>query len=72
MGIKVREQVKSLLAEKNITMKELVQMLSARMGRDYSLANFSAKLVRGSLSYNEVLIIAEILGYEIKFIDKNN
>ncbi len=47
-------------------------MLSARMGRDYSLANFSAKLVRGSLSYNEVLIIAEILGYEIKFIDKNN
>ena len=69
MKLKVREQIKSLLAARGVTMKELVQMLSTKLGREYSLANLSAKLIRGTLAYNEVLIIAELLDYEIEFID---
>lgn len=68
MSIKVREQIKSLLAEKDVTMKELAVLLSKKLGKEYSLPNLSAKLSRGTLSYNEVLLIAEILNYEIKFI----
>ncbi len=69
MGMQIREQIKSLLAVKNMTMKELAQLLSQRLGKEYSLPNLSGKLKRGTINYNEVLIIAEILGYKIKFID---
>ena len=69
MKLKVREQIKSLLATRDITMKELAQMLSLKLGREYSLANLSAKLIRGTLTYNEVLIIAELLNYEIEFVE---
>lgn len=71
MVLRVREQIKTLLVEKNVTMKELARQLSEKTGKDCSLANLSAKLVRGTMDYNEVLLIAEILGYEIKFINKD-
>lgn len=69
MKLKVREQIKSLLVARNITMKELAQMLSEKIGKEYSLANLSAKLSRGTLTYNEVLLVAELLNYEIKFVE---
>lgn len=72
MSMKVREQVKSLLASKNVSMKELCKLLSEKYGKEYSLPNFSGKLKRGTVTYNEVLIIAEILGYKINFIDTDN
>ncbi len=68
----MREQVKSLLASKNVSMKELCKLLSEKYGKEYSLPNFSGKLKRGTVTYNEVLIIAEILGYKINFIDTDN
>ncbi len=69
MSMKVREQIKSLLASKNVSMKDLCIMLSKEYGKEYSLSNFSGKLKRGSITYNEVLLIAEILGYKITFVD---
>ena len=35
MGMKVREQVKSLLASKNVSMKELCKLLSEKYGKEY-------------------------------------
>lgn len=69
MSMKVREQIKSLLASKNVSMKDLCKLLSEKYGKEYSLSNFSGKLKRGSITYNEVLLIAEILGYKITFVD---
>ncbi len=69
MSVKAREQIKALLATKNIKMKELCQLLSQKLNKNYSATNLSNKLKRGTISYNEVLMIAEILGYEIKFVD---
>ena len=69
MSMKVREQVKSLLVAKDISMKELCEKLSEKLGKEYSLANFSSKLKRGTIMYNEVVLIAEILKYDIKFVD---
>ena len=65
MNMKAREQIKSLLAAKNIKMKELCLLLSEKMGKNYSSNN----LIRGSITYNEVLLIADILGYKITFVD---
>ena len=69
MSMKAREQIKSLLAAKNIKMKELCSLLSDKMGKNYSSNNLSNKLKRGSITYNEVVLIADLLGYKITFID---
>ena len=71
MSIKVREQVKSLLGESGVTMKQVAQCLSEKMNKKYSLANLSSKLKRGTLTYNEFLEILEILDYEISIRPKN-
>ena len=70
MSIKVREQIKSLLGAKGVTMKEVAQMLADKTSKNYSLENLSSKLKRGTLTYNEVLMIIDLLGYDIEFKEK--
>ena len=70
MGKNVREQIKSILAQKSVTMKEIANFLTQKTNKNYSLANLSSKLKRGTLSYNEVVIIADFLGYDIEFKER--
>lgn len=70
MNMLVREQIKALLAQENMKMKELALKMQEITGKNYSLQNLSHRLKRGTVSYNEVLQISEILGYSIKF-EKN-
>ena len=67
MGIKVREQIKKLLIERNTTMKAIAQELQEKLGKPCSPANLSSKLIRGTLTYNEVVLICDILDYDIEF-----
>lgn len=53
-----------------MTMTEVVNELNERLDKDYSLANFSSKLSRSTLKYEEIEEIADILGYEIKWVEK--
>ncbi len=71
MRLKVREQVKTLLSQEGIKQKDLVLMLSEKTGKKYTQTSLAQKLGRGSLTYNEVMIIAEILGYDIQYIKEN-
>jgi hypothetical protein len=48
-------------------MTELTQKLSVKKNKNYSLQSISQKLIRGTLSFNEVELIADILNYDIKF-----
>lgn len=48
-------------------MKELAEEMEQRTGKKYSLQSLSHRLTRGTITYNEVLLMAEILGYHIKF-----
>lgn len=70
MQMLVREQVKTLLAQEGIKMKDLAIKMEEISGRTYSLQNLSHRLRRGTLTYNEMLLIADILGYEISFQKK--
>ncbi|MBQ4115702.1 hypothetical protein IJD34_09910 [bacterium] len=72
MKLLAREQVKTLLAQENVKLKELALMLSEVTGKNCAPNVLSRKLTRGTLSYNETLMIAELLGYEIAFIKKKN
>lgn len=72
MKIEVREQVKMLLAQRNMKIKELSVELTKKMGKKYTPTSLSQKLLRASLTYNEMLCIAEILDFTINFSDNKN
>lgn len=72
MIIGIEEQVKSLTIREGLTLKELVERLAKLFARSSSLSNFSNKLTRESLRYNEAQEIAEALGYEIVWKKKES
>ena len=47
-------------------------MISEQIGKNCAPNVLSRKLSRGTLSYNETLMIAELLGYDIAFIKKKD
>ena len=67
MILEAREQVKSLLAIRCLTMKKLAGMLTVATGKTCSPSALSNKLRRGTITYNEVMKIAEILGFNINY-----
>ena len=67
MELLAKDQVKILLVQEHMTLKALASELGKKLNKEYSADNLSHKLRRGTLSYNEMLIIARILGYKINF-----
>ncbi len=63
-----KKQIKHLLLDEGVTGKELAFQLSQRLNKNFSPESLSHKLSRGSVLYNEMFIIADILGYDIKFV----
>ena len=66
MELKARELIKVLLSQENIKQKKLVEMLNNLTGKSYTPSGLSHKIGRGSISYDEVVDIINLLGYEIK------
>ncbi len=70
MKLLVKEQIKTLLAQEGIKLKELAAMVTEKTGKNCAPNVLSRKLTRGTLTYNDTLMIAELLGYEISFNKK--
>ncbi len=70
MNMMVREQIKVLLAKEKLKMKDLAILLQESTGKIYSLDSISHRLQRGTFTYNEVVTVAELLGYNISFVKK--
>lgn len=66
----LRKQIKKLLLEEDMKLYELAESLTEKTGRVYSATALSHRMGRGSITYQEMLVIAEILGYEIVFNKK--
>ena len=64
-----REVVKILLMKSNISLSKLARMMSNENKKGYQ-QSLSAKLINGTLKYNEMVEICELLGYEIIFKQK--
>ncbi|MDD3435701.1 MAG: hypothetical protein PHC64_00960 [Candidatus Gastranaerophilales bacterium] len=64
-------EIKLLVASRGLTLKHVAQELGKILGKTYSLPNLSKKLNKGTISHEEVRLIADILGYDVKFIEKN-
>lgn len=64
-------ELKKILLDVNVSMTELAQALEKRLNKPYSMQNLSNKLRNETISHREMLIIADILGYDLKFVRKN-
>ncbi len=65
MKLNAKELVKLILTKECLTQKELVNMLNEKSGKKYTQDGLSRKLSKGTITFNEVMTIADILGYEI-------
>lgn len=66
----VRNIIKSYAAINGITMTEIITLLNKKNDSKDTVQNLSAKLARGTIKYSEVKDIADILGYDIKWVSK--
>ena len=65
MKNQVRQQIKILLLQEDLKLKELAEKLSEEFNKKYTPNSLSHKISRGSITFNEMADIAEILGYKI-------
>ena len=61
----IRNEIKSILIREGMTMAEIVEKMAYQYGWSASVPNFSGKLRRGSLRYQEAVELADALGYEL-------
>ena len=64
------KEVKTLTMDRDTTLTELARQIGIVENKHYTLNNLSQKLRNETISYREIKLIAEILDYEIKFVDK--
>ena len=67
----VRKDIKVLLAENNVKLKDLAFEMSEKVGKKITADNISQKLRKGTLRYDDAMIIGDILGYDLKFVKRN-
>jgi hypothetical protein len=63
-------EIKFLLSNKGLTLTYLAQQLEKKLNKPYSVANLSNKLRKGTITHEEIKLIADILGYKIQFMEK--
>lgn len=64
-------ELKKVLLDVNVNLSELAQSLGKRLNKPYSMQNLSNKLRNETITHREMLIIADILGYDLKFVRKD-
>jgi hypothetical protein len=64
--------IKLLISLRGSTLTNIAAELSSRFNKAYSVSSLSKKLKRGTISYEEITTIADILDYDIKCIDRKS
>ena len=60
----IREEIKSLLAIENKTMKDIAEQMET------TIQNLSQKLRNKTIKFEEVCEITDLLGYDIEFVKR--
>ena len=61
----IRNEIKAIMVREGMTMTEVVEKMAGQYGWSASVPNFSGKLRRGSLRYQEAVELADALGYDL-------
>lgn len=68
----IMNDLKKVLLDVDVSLTELAEALSKRLGKRYSMQNLSNKLRNETITHREMLVIADILGYDLTFSRKND
>jgi len=66
----LRSLIKDFLQQNDTSIYRLAKLLNERYGRSASVSNILNKMARGSFKVTEFMDIAELFGYELKFVKK--
>jgi hypothetical protein len=68
--VTVKNDIKSVIVQSGWTMSAIIEALNQKHNRTDTVQNLSNKLTRGTLRYGEAQEIAEVIGYEIKWVKR--
>lgn len=68
----IMNDLKKVLLDVDVSLTELAEALSKKLGKRYSMQNLSNKLRNETITYREMLVIASILGYNLRFVRKSD
>ena len=68
---KIKERIKMLFTWRDVTYEEYARRILAK-GKKISTSCLSHKLARETISFKEVIEIADTLGFDINFQPRNN
>ena len=71
-NIPIKNEVKSILAKKGMTMTAVVELINNNRdtANKTSVQNLNNKLTRESIKYTEMVELADVLGFDIKWIPR--
>ncbi len=70
MELNANTLIRVFLAKRCITITKLAKLMSEKTGKKISQQNLSNKLKSGTIRYDEMLVIANILGFKITIEEK--
>ena len=71
LKMSIINELKKILLDVNINLTEPAQALGKRLNKPYSMQNLSNKLRNETITHREMIIIADILGYDLKFVRRD-
>ena len=66
----LKNDLKGIIAKHGFTIKQLNDELNRRHGTNYTSQNFSNRLRKETFSYNEVVEILDVVGYQVEWAKK--
>ncbi len=70
MKNEIRAKIKYLLSLRGMTITKLAELMSEKTGEKYTFQRISHKLRLGRLTLIEAYIIADILDYDLEFVER--
>lgn len=72
MRLNSKELIKLLLSREQVKQKDLADILTEKTGKKYTAGSLSQKIGRRTISYDEVALIVDLLGYQINVEKKES
>lgn len=70
MKLDANTQIRTLLTMRGSNITKLAKLMTEKTGKSCTRQNLSNRLKAGTIRYDEMLVIADILGFEIDFKEK--
>lgn len=66
----IKNDIQSIIAKSGWTLTDLAREISIKYESNLSVQTLSKRICRESIRYSDIIQLAEIIGYEIKWVKK--